>query len=365
MEQEESRPRLKKAGRVVRIAVIATVIVVAMGAFLLLLGALAIYQAGYRPLDSEKEEVKLAPWAGTGEVDTSRATLRVLSLNLNYGAGIRPMNIEGGEFWSLAPGKVNQRLDAVVALARKLDVDVLLLQGVDFGSRFAGGTDQAEYLARKLKFGYLSRARMWKHPHLPYPNPLGGEMVGPVDMGLAMVSRLPLLTANRYALPQAARENWWKSTFSPHFCLQHGKFSARSKYIHLFNSQFTSVDDDLERERQARQVAALISQESGGDGLLAGTFYAQPKRTSDIREGRRPDYTLDLLRHKLNFQVLFTDVEASAAPGKFSTFTAKGRDAAIWDYLLPEKGLTVGSWRIVDMEEPVSPHKPIFVEFVL
>jgi endonuclease/exonuclease/phosphatase family metal-dependent hydrolase len=365
MEHEENRPRLKKAGRAVRIAVTVAVIVVAMGAFLLLLGALAIYQAGYRPLASEKDEVKLGPWAGPEEVDDSRATLRVLSLNLNYGAGARPMNLEDGEFWALAPGKVGERLDAVVALGRELDVDVLLLQGVDFGSHFAGGTDQAEHLARKLKFGYLSRARMWKHPHLPYPDPLGGKMVGPVDMGLAIVSRFPLLTANRYDLPQAARENWWKSTFSPHFCLQHGKISVRSKYVHLFNSQFTSVDDDLERERQARQVAALISQESGGDGFLAGTFYAEPKRTIDIKEGRRPDYTLDLLRHKLNFQPVYTDVEALADPGKFATFSAEGLETAIWDYLLPEKGLTVGSWRTVEMEDPISPHKPIFVEFVL
>jgi len=365
MDQEESRPGLKKAGRIVRFAVALTAIVVVMGAFLLLLGALAIYQAGYRPLPKEKDDVKVGSWASREGSEEERPTLRIMSFNLNYGAGTTPLGIEDGQFRMLASGKITERLDEIVELVRKNNVDVLLLQSVDFGSRYAGGTDQAETLARKLKYGYLSRARMWKHPHLPYPNPLADDMVGPVDLGLAIISRLPLLNAERYSLPQASRENWWKSTFSPHFCLQYVKVSIRSRYIHLFNTQFTSVEDDLERERQSREVARFLGQLSGGDGVLSGTFYAEPKRIEDIREGKRPDYTMDLLRHKMNFRPLYSDVEALADPASFATFHAPGKDPAIWDYVIPERGLTVGSWRTVEMDKPVSPHKPIFVEFVL
>ena len=330
---------------------------------MLLLGGLFVYQIGYRPLPSEDIEVVVASWASAENMELKVETLRILSLNLNHGAGTQHLDVEHGDFKELSVTDVESALDRVVELARAERADVVLLQSVDFGSRFAGELDQADYIADKLKFGYLARARMWKHPYLPFPDPLGGRMLGSVDTGLAIISRLPLSEVKRFSLPRETLDNWWRSTFATNHGVLVAELTAKDKHLLLFNTLLTS-GNLVERERQAREVARLVGQETSGFSILAGTFFAAPKDASQMGK-KRLDYTLDLIRHRMNFQALFTDREALTDPAGFATYLDPDGNQLMVDYVLAEKGLNVKSLRILQVDPPLSTHRPLILELIL
>jgi len=354
---------MRQSLRIIRTGMLAIVAAVAVGAILLLLLGLFIYQIGYRPLPSEKLDVSVAPWATPENMEPAGDTIRILSLNLNYGGGETPLDVEHGDFKVLPPEVVAASLDKAAELARQRKADLLVLQGVSFSSRFAADLDQADYLSQKLRYAYVVRARTWKHPYLPFPDPLGGPMLGAVDTGLAIVSRLPIATASRFSLSQERLDNWWQSTFAPNYCLLSAEVSAGGKRILVFNTLLTS-GDQLTRESQAREVALAIGRESNGAGVLAGTLHAPPKDIRLVGQSQL-DYTLDLVRHRMNFAPLFQDREALDAPEKFATFFAPDAPPVLADYVLPEKGARIRSWEVLRPDEAISPHLPLLVELVL
>ncbi len=333
------------------------------GAIMLLLAALAVYQLGYRPPLVDDLEAELKPWASPQSMELKSDSLRILSLNLNHAAGPEARELESGEQFQVSEQGVTGTLSALVALAKEEKIDVLLLQGIDFASANTAMLDQAEYLARELKFGYVARSRNWKHPFLPFPSPWERKMIGETDTGLAVVSRVPLFGAQRFALPQEKLDNWWNSTFASGHGVLKVELAASGKHLFLYNVALTA-GKVLARERQARETARVIGQTSNGKGILAGTFYAQPVRRKE-GDTARLDCSLDLVRHRLNFKPLFTDSDLHKAPGDYVTFVGKDGRGKTFDYVLPEKGVRISEWKILDLKSPISAHKPILVEVIL
>ncbi len=335
---------------------------VVFGAFMVLLVALGLYQFGYRPLASESEEIRLAHWGGAEKDRPDRPELRILSLNLNYGAGARHLDLEAGEAHLLDQAEVTARLDRLAQVVSELDIDVLMLQQVDFNSEFGGYFDQAKYLARRLRFGYLARAYSWKHPYAPFPDPLRNKMLGPVESGMAVIARVPVLKSSRFSLPSATFDDWWQTTFAPTYCLQMVELAVRDQQLRLFQTHLTNRSS-LDRERQGRAVAALVGRESLGKSLLVGTLGAEPPdiRVADAAKPR--DNTVPLVRHRMNFQTGISDSELLDNPAH-ETFT-NGEGSYVFDYALAEKGLRITSREVVAMPEDVSPHKGLLVELTL
>lgn len=339
-------------------------IVTALGATLLLLGALALFHLGYRPDSNEHLKAELREWASPQSMEATSDSVNILSLNFNHGAGPDYLFVEHGEVVPIATGAIKERLDKLAALLRKESVDVIMLQGVDFDSEYSGSFDQVEYLASQLKWGYVVKAHTWRHPFLPFPDPLDGKMIGKVEMGLAIISRLPLFNAERYALPGETLDNWWKTTFAPSYCVLKVELTAAGKHLFLYNTELTA-GDQLDRERQAREVASVVSQTSSGRGVLAGTFWAEPKTKEVEAQGERVDCTMDLVRHRMNFSSLFKDWELARDRDAYVTFTGPDRVRRVVDYVLPERKIEVRRWYRIDVEPPISAHMPILLEVFL
>ena len=354
-QQQPARSRL--AGTVARVFRIAAVSV-AVGILLLLLVALTLYQNGYHPDPTIDLKVEVTPWASS-DVALSTGVLRILSVNLNFGLGSMHIDVEGGEVTTVQPSQVHEQLDLLVKLARELNVDVLALQDVDFGSKFAGGEDQTAYLARELRFGYVVRSINWKHPYLPYPSPLSGKIMGKVDAGLAILSRYPLTDAQRFSLDSPKRANWWKSSFAPGYSVLSAHVVAGEK-DHVLYVTSLSRSDVVVRERQATEVAEVIQRSSNRSGILAVSAYTGFPVLDDP-EGERPDCTLDLIRGKLNFSDLFQEWEARANPRDFGTFEDPQGDLIMADYVFPEKDVVIKEWKILHPSQAFSTHRPILV----
>ncbi len=335
---------------------------VAFGAFLVLLVALGLYQFGYRPLDSESEEIRLANWGGAEESWPDRPELRIFSLNLNYAAGSSHLDLESGELRLLDRAAVTSRLDRLAEQVLELDVDVLMLQEVDFNSEYGGHLDQAEYLARRLRYGYLARAYSWKHPYAPFPDPFHSEMLGPMESGMAVIARVPILESSRFSLPGAVFGNWWQTTFAPTYCLHMVELAARDEELRLFQTHLTN-GKTLDRERQGRKVAQLVGRETLGKSLLVGTFGAKPPDIREASPSTERDNTVSLVRHRMNFQAPVNDFDLLDDPANATFVDDQG--SRVIDYVLPEKGLRVTELEVVDAPEDVTPHRGILIEITL
>lgn len=335
---------------------------VAFGAFLVLLVALGLYQFGYRPLDTESEEIRLANWGGAEKTRPDRPELRILSLNFNYGAGSNHLDLEAGETRPLGRAAVTTRLDRLAEQIQSLDVDVVMLQEVDFNSEFAGHFDQAEYLARHLRYGYLAKVHSWKHPYAPFPDPLRNNMLGPMESGMVVIARVPLLKSSRFSLSGAIFGNWWQTTFAPTYCLQMVELAARDQELRLFQTHLTN-GRTLDRERQGREVAQLVGRETLGKSLLVGTLGAPPPDIREANPDKKHDNTVSMVRHRMNFKAPKNDFELLDDPAN-ATFT-DDQGSRVLDYVLPEKGLNVTHFEVITPPDDVSPHRAILIELTL
>jgi len=346
----------------VRKTVFYLVTVVALGAVGVLLIALAFYNVGYVPKPVEDIAPEMKPWATAEGTQLKTDVVRIMSLNLNHGAG-NSLPLESGFVRKVPEKEVEARLDALVELVQRERVDVLALQGVDFGSALTGGVDQVEYLASKLRFGYMVKARTWKHPYLPFPDPLAGPVVGEVDSGLAVISRLPVGDAERYSLPDETMDSWWQTAFASHYALLKVDLSSRGRHLVLFTTALTQGAANA-RESQAREAGRLVADNGGGKGLLAGSLFSGPVFRKEGMTGPM-DVSYNLVRSRRNFVPLYSDWDAVANPARYATrFTGDG-PGDISDHILPEHGVRVARWSIVTGAELISAHRPMLAEVVL
>ncbi len=336
------------------------VVVGFLGAILLLLAALFFYQSGYRPLPREGVEIETGEWAGADSSVLAEDRLRILSLDLDYGAGEDGSRPELGDPSHPGAARVTEVLDRLAALALEQKADVLVLQRVDFGSEFAGDADQAGYLARKLGWGYVARSRTWKHSYLPYPDPLAEDLLGRVDLGHAVVSRVPIIEAARFSLPMETLDNWWMSTFAPAPNVLGAVLLTRGRQLLVFDAALTCGQLHA-RESQARDLARVLNQESTGNAILALSLCAPPRDLKQAGKGRA-DHSLDLVRYRRNLQTPFVERDALADPDTWATHRMEDGRMVLHDYLMPEKGLLLRTFQVLKPEPPLSSHRPLLLE---
>jgi endonuclease/exonuclease/phosphatase family metal-dependent hydrolase len=148
--------------------------------------------------------------------------------------------------------------------------DIVALQEADKATRRAGGHDIARELAAALKMDYASaltnlprdaepHAKQWYldfEEHIP-PTDAG-------DTGIALLSRLPLTTAERVALP------WTECAWRPRLALS-ATIQAGAVRLHLFNSH---IDPHAAIAEQLAQHEAVLKRaaELSGPVILLGDF---------------------------------------------------------------------------------------------
>lgn len=113
-------------------------------------------------------------------------SLRIGIYNIAHGRGTAESNWDGG-----TPGKRKERLDAIAELLCAADLDVIVLNEVDFDSTWSGGVDQAAWIAQKLRFPHIVEQR-----NLDFAVPFFR-----LGFGNAVLSRYPLKSVRAIDYP--------------------------------------------------------------------------------------------------------------------------------------------------------------------
>mgnify|MGYP001987629043 CR=1 FL=1 len=123
-------------------------------------------------------------------------SLNVMTWNIRFGAGRIPWFGDScGDRVILSENEVMGNLQSIIDFISIENPDILLLQEVDVSSKRTVYLDQVQWLLDQTEFNYGVYASMWKADFIP------SDGLGKVDAGNAILSKWPIVDAERIQLP--------------------------------------------------------------------------------------------------------------------------------------------------------------------
>ena len=136
--------------------------------------------------------------------------LNVMTYNIAYGYG---WGSEGPGYkhrdWDL----YERRLKEMAALIDHFDVDILLIQEIDFKSSRSADVDQLKFLLEHTGLKYGAYAPSWTAGYVPFPFGSIRNQFGRVNSGGAVLSRYPISSNKVTLLPKPDSNPWWYNAF--------------------------------------------------------------------------------------------------------------------------------------------------------
>jgi len=202
---------------------------------------------------SEAPAAQAKPAEPDARAAAGRRTLRIAAYNIAHGRGTAASNFQGG-----TPRDRENRLVRIAQMLAGLDLDVVVLNEVDFQSLWSGNVDQARAVAERAGFPYRVEQR----------NVDAGLPRFRIRFGNAVLSRFPISKAERVDYPG---RSWWETLLAGKkqgvVCtvdLPWGE-QVRVLAVHLEHR-------DAATRRAAARVIADLKQSGGPPLVAAGDF---------------------------------------------------------------------------------------------
>ncbi len=190
---------------------------------------------------------------GGGEVMSEwDGRLRVGCYNIAHGRGGEP----GGSNWEGGTKDERMvRLAEIAELIREKDLDVVVLNEVDFDCTWSHGVNQAKYLAEECGYGFWVEQR---NLDLGFP-------FFRVAIGNAVLSRFPIQEVAGMEYPAV---RWWEPILA-------GKKGGVKAVVSLPDGsevEILGVHAETRDEEVRKESVAELIRESDGRAILAGDF---------------------------------------------------------------------------------------------
>lgn len=329
----------------------------------LLLAALILWMAGglQGPRDDRAPTEALPgppPLAEPRTRPECGRTIRVVSWNIAWGYG------KGSE--GTGPKKprahFEHTLEKMGRLLGDLDVDVALLQEVDFDATRSHYINQAWRLADISGLSHLAEAVSWRAQWVPFPYWPPSRHFGYLRSGGAILSRWPLEQHRVTLLPKPDANPFWYNLFYLFRYLQSVRVEHPGGSLAVANLHLEAFDK-ASRSAQAKAIAARFQSATDALDLFGGDFNAIPQDAhrqhgfaDDPEADYRNDETLPI------FDALPTWVRAQDE-GTFS-FPA-GAPNRLLDHIYVKKPTAIHRYRVVSEAKELSDHLPVLVELCL
>ena len=294
-----------------------------------------------------------------------RTDMSILSWNIAYARGANPdnsVNETGGR------RAVERRLQQMGALIRELEVDVVLLQEVDFGCRRSHHLDQLEILADSAGFSHAAPVVSWRARYVPYPYWPPTKHYGGVLSGGAVLSRFPVLS-NRYCLhAQPAANPWWYNVFYLRRYTQFVTLGFGEERLVVVNNHLEAFDR-VNRSQQARWLVRAV-RDCAAVWVVGGDMNMVPPeaaRRHDFSDPDGDDYRNDnsqkYLRERLGMVDVVPVEDYLANETQHFTFPSEKPNRRL-DYLYVCPTCKVLDYAVVPTAE-FSDHRPVWARLSL
>lgn len=198
--------------------------------------------------------------------------LRIMSWNIAYGYGI---GSEGIGYVPKTKEQYAETIQKMGELIKKLNVDIALLQEVDFDSSRSFRVDQSEDLARVTGLAHRATVVSWQNKYVPFPYWPFSRHFGRVAWGGAVLSRFPIKENAVRIFEKPHEQPFWYNSFYPARFVQWVKLGAGPWVGNLHLDAFVSTA----RVREARLIVGALPE---GEILgLGGDFNSELGRADD------------------------------------------------------------------------------------
>jgi endonuclease/exonuclease/phosphatase family metal-dependent hydrolase len=283
---------------------------------------------------------------------------RVISWNLRQGASRRrPLPDEGGPPTPVPLDEVEQTLATITAALENQDAQLYLLQEVDRNSERTHNIDQLDH--------YLTFANDRCHASAPYHRSRyalgnGATRIGQVDMELALLTQVGILSATRIQLP-LLDETWILRQFDIKPALLVAEIPVEGLEQPMAVAVTHLSAPPQESEGLDNQIEALDqwmgSRPKGQPWILAGDLNLLPA------QGKAPTAVDPIGRLLSKYTEVLGD-QTSPKNRTFLPFGAQEPDRKI-DYAFVGGPIEIRSARVLREYAQISGHLPIRAELVV
>jgi endonuclease/exonuclease/phosphatase family metal-dependent hydrolase len=219
------------------------------------------------PLDFTREEVpRFKAHAEHPAPVENPPSLKVMAWNVKYGA----CRIDFWfDFWGdrvqMTPTEVTDCLTRVAALIREYDPDILMTEEIEVDSKRSAYIDQVRFLLENTNLRYAGYMSTWKARYVP------SEGVGRMDLGNAVLSRYPIVKAERIRQQDRTDQDPLTSTFYIKRAIGRVEVDVgQGRRVAAYVVHTEAYDQDGTKQRQIQQIHDVLKQETlpwviGGD----------------------------------------------------------------------------------------------------
>ena len=265
--------------------------------------------------------------------------LKVLTWNISYAYGL---GSEGtAQYEPKDKVHFELTLNSMADFIRNTEIDIVLLQEVDFDSRRSHHIHQLDWLARKTGLLYRSEIVSWKHAYVPYPGLKLSRQFGPIVSGGGILSRFPIQPLLQEMLPKP-KENSFLYNF---FYL--------SRYLQLVSVQL--------RKNDPSATLNLMN-------LHLEAFSKENRELHLVKmQSRLVDYGVDLTAGDFNGLVSLLDQFAEnfvALPAPEPTYPSPNPDQILDGFVLKKNRFSDFTIKTLD-SGTLSDHFPVLMEMTI
>jgi endonuclease/exonuclease/phosphatase family metal-dependent hydrolase len=180
----------------------------------------------------------------------------------------------------MSEAEVLANLQGLADKISRVNPDVLLLQEVDVASKRSAFVDQLQWLLDHTALNFGAYASQWRVDFVP------SDGLGAMDSGNAILSRYPIVEAERLALPRRSDQSGVERYFYLRRNLLHAQIALGERRLHVLNTHAEAyAKDGTKRSHIERLEAELDVLAERGHRFVAGGDLNTLPPESDQLEG--------------------------------------------------------------------------------
>jgi endonuclease/exonuclease/phosphatase family metal-dependent hydrolase len=326
----------------------------------------SFFWASYTPLEPGERQGESAY---TQEVaPEKKETIKIMTWNIAFAQGL---GSEGTEYTKHPKSYYQEKLTKMAKIIKDNQIDIVLLQEIDWYSSRTYDIDQVRYLCEKSGLYFYSKALSWDMNYLPFPYWPITNQFGRISSGGAIISRFPIEDSSYELFQKPASQPWWYNKFYLFRYSQAAKIRISEKKFWVINHHleaFDKLNRQLNAKRSIERIRLLHSKQIpvlafGGDFNAIPQESAPQQYWKANKEDYLPDSTIDIFRSIESHQDTISDREYMLNQKLYLTFPAHLADRRL-DYIFVRKEAKVIDRKVIQARD-LSDHLPYYIEIKL